>query len=327
MYKIFVTGANGFIGSALCRELCKRGIFFVSAVRNKTAPSQLQIDDLAGDPDYSDTLAGCDTVVHLAARVHVMKDNTADPMAEFLKTNLHGTVSLAQHAARANVKRFIYVSSIKVNGECTPSTVYPATCCKPHAFAESDPPNPQDPYGISKWQAEQALRRIAQETGLEVVIVRPPLVYGPGVKGNFISLLSAINKGIPLPLAGVSNMRSLVFVENLVDALIACASHPAAAGKTYLVSDGEAISTAMLAEKIAYALGRKNRSFYFPPHLLRAASALLKRSEQANRLLGSLCVNDEKIRNELSWSPPYSMEQGLSVTADWYLNEQARKIS
>ena len=203
--------------------------------------------------------------------------------------------------------------SVKVNGEQTAET---------QSFAESDEPHPQDPYAISKWRAEQDLRRIAHETGLEVVIVRPPLVYGSGVKGNFIRLLSAIDRGIPLPLAGANNLRSLVYVGNLVDALIACATHPAAAGQTYLVSDGEDVSTAMLVEKIAHALGRKSRTFYFPPDILRAVAAVLGRAEQVDRLFGALRVSDEKIRSELAWVPPYTLEQGLRATAEWYRNQK-----
>jgi nucleoside-diphosphate-sugar epimerase len=267
------------------------------------------VGSIDGQTDWSDALRGVDVVIHLAARVHVMNDTAVDPLAEFLKANLYGTSNLAQQAARAGVKRLVYVSSVKVNGEQTTET---------QPFAESDEPNPQDPYAISKWRAEQDLQRIAQETGLEVVIVRPPLVYGPGVKGNFISLLAAIDRGIPLPLAGAINLRSLVYVGNLADALIACATHPAAAGQTYLVSDGDDVSTAMLVEKIAQALGRNSRTFYFPPTLLRAMAAVLGRAEQVDRLFGSLRVNDEKIRRELAWFPPYTLEQGLRVTAEWY---------
>ena len=273
------------------------------------AGETVTVGAIDGETDWSATLNGVDTVIHLAARVHVMKDKAADPLAEFLKVNLYGTSNLAQQAASAGVKRFVYVSSVKVNGEQT-------TVNRP--FTETDEPDPQDPYGISKWRAEQDLQRIAHETGLEVVIVRPPLVYGPGVKGNFISLLAAIDRGIPLPLAGANNMRSLVYVGNLVDALIACATHPAAAGQTYLVSDGADVSTAQLVEKIAVALGRKSRSFYLFPGLLRAVATLLGRTEQMDRLFGSLRVNDEKLRRELGWSPPYTLEQGLRATADWY---------
>jgi nucleoside-diphosphate-sugar epimerase len=311
--RYLITGSNGFVGKALCAELLRQGQSVRAAVRS-TNPSVENVEvatvgSIDGKTEWSDALRGVDVVIHLAARVHVMKDIAADPLAEFLKVNLHGTSNLAEQAARAGVKRFVYASSIKVNGEQTTET---------QPFSESDKPNPQDPYGVSKWRAEQDLQRIAQETGLEIVIVRPPLVYGPGVKGNFISLLAAINRGIPLPLAGVNNARSLVFVGNLVDALIACATHPAAAGQTYLVSDGEDISTAMLVEKIANAVGCKSRAFYFPPALLRATAAVLGRSEQVDRLFGSLRVSAQKLRSELGWIPPFTLEQGLRATAGWY---------
>ena len=269
-----------------------------------------QIDGLT---DWQAALNGVEVVIHLAARVHVMKDTSVDPLAEFRRVNVQGTENLARQAVRAGVRRLVYVSSIKVNGEGTSGS---------QGYSERDTPAPQDAYGISKWEAEQALHRVAQETGLEVVIVRPPLVYGPGVKGNFISLLAAVGKGIPLPLASTDNARSLVYVGNLVDALIACATHPAAAGQTYLVSDGAPVSTATLVEKIAGALDCRSRSFYFPPVLMRAAAALLGRSAQIDRLFGSLRVDDEKIRRELGWIPPYTLEQGLRATAEWYRGQR-----
>lgn len=311
--KFLITGANGFVGTALCAELLRQGQSVRAAVRSA---NQVQgnveivaVGNVGTDTDWRNALQGVEVVIHLVARVHVMKDVSADPLAEFLKVNLHGTENLTRQAAQAGVKRIVYVSSIKVNGEGTMRT---------QSYLESDKPNPQDPYGISKWRAEQTLNHIAQETSLEVVIVRPPLVYGAGVKGNFISLMTAIDKGIPLPLAGANNLRSLLYVGNLVDALIACATHSAAAGQTYLLSDGEAVSTVMLVEKIAQALGRKSHSFYFPSGLLRATAVLLGRSAQADRLFSSLQVNDQKIRNELDWHPPFSLEQGLRATAGWY---------
>jgi len=311
--KVLVTGANGFVGRALCAELLRRGQAICAAVRSGNSTLEnvevATVGAIDGETDWSDALSNIDAVIHLAARVHVMKDKAADPLAEFLKVNLYGTSNLAQQAASAGVKRFVYVSSVKVNGEQT-------TVNRP--FSESDEPDPQDPYGISKWRAEQDLQRIAHETGLEVVIVRPPLVYGPGVKGNFIRLLAAIDKGIPLPLAGANNARSLVYVGNLVDTLIACATHPAAAGQTYLVSDGDDVSTAMLVDMIARSLGRNSRAFNFPPAILRAVATVLGRAEQMNRLFGSLRVNDEKLRRELGWSPPYTLEQGLRATSEWY---------
>ena len=318
--RFLVTGANGFVGRLLCAELPGKGHMVRAAVRS---PAQLPdgveviaVGNINGDTDWLKALAGVDVVIHLAARVHVMKDTAADPLAEFLRVNLRGTENLAQQAARAGVKRLVYASSIKVNGEQTGKT---------QRFAESDAANPQDPYGVSKWQAEQALRRIARDTGLEVAILRPPLVYGPGVKGNFISLFAAVDKRIPLPLAGACNARSLVYAGNLVDALITCATHHAAAGQTYLVSDGADVSTALLVTKIAEALGRKNSSFYFPPGWLRVAATMLGRSEQVDRLFGSMRVNDAKIRSELAWVPPYTLEQGLRATAEWYRNRPKRR--
>ena len=315
--RFLVTGANGFVGKPLCAELLRQGHAVRAAVRSSAqlpdGAEAVAVGNIDGDTDWADALQGMEVVIHLAARVHVMNDKAEDPSAEFLKVNLHGTENLARRAARAGVKRFVYVSSIKVNGEETHGQ---------RCYTEQDAPAPQDPYGVSKWQAEQALWRIAQETKLEVVIVRPPLVYGPGVKGNFISLLAAIDNGIPLPLAGAINERSLVYVGNLASALIACATHAAAAGQTYLVRDGENVSTALLVEKIASALGRKSRSFNLPPGLLRVAATVLGRSAQVDRLFGSLRVNDAKLRSELGWVPPFTLEQGLRITADWYLGQR-----
>ncbi len=317
--KALVTGANGFVGRPLCEELLRRGYQVRAAMRSQDPLSatgeMVAVGAIDGETDWSSALNEVDAVIHLAARVHVMKDQTDDPLAEFLKVNLYGTSNLAQQAASAGVKRFVHVSSVKVNGEQT-------TVNRP--FTESDEPDPRDPYAVSKWRAEQDLQRIAKETGMKVVIVRPSLVYGPGVKGNFISLLAAIDRGIPLPLAGAKNLRSLVYVGNLVDALIACATHPAAAGQTYLVSDGDDVSTAMLVDMIARSLGRSSRAFRFPPGLLRVAATLLGRAEQMDRLFGTLRVNDEKLRRELAWSAPYTLEQGLRATADWYRSQYPR---
>ena len=320
MSKVLVTGAGGFVGRMLCKELSHRGYQVRAAMRAHGQLSANGETAIVGNIDagtkWADALRGVDTVIHLAARVHVMKDKAADPLTEFLKVNLYGTSNLAQQAAGAGVKRLVYVSSVKVNGETTDA----------RPFAETDEPDPQDPYAISKLQAEQVLQRISGETGLEVVIVRPPLVYGAGVKGNFLRLLAAIDRGIPLPLAGAHNLRSLVYVGNLVDALIVCASHPAAAGQTYLVRDGEDVSTAILVEKLSRALGRDSRLFGLPPGLLRAAATLLGRAEQMDRLFGSLRVNDQKIRGELGWVPPYSMEQGLRATVDWYRSQHPSRL-
>lgn len=313
---ILVTGASGFVGHALCAELVRRQYSVSGAIRGdagKGSYSTVRIADIGPDTDWTAALQGVGIVIHLAARVHVMHDDARDPLAAFQRTNTAGTEHLVRCAAAAEVKRLVYVSSIKVNGEETAGR---------QSYTEQDVPSPQDPYGVSKWEAEQALQRVAHETGLEVVVVRPPLVYGPGVKGNFISLLAAVNKGLPLPLAGADNARSLVYVGNLVDALIACATHPTAAGQTYLVSDGVPVSTATLVDKIAGALGCRSRSFYFPPALMRIAAAMLGRSAQVDRLFGSLRINDEKIRRELGWVPPYTLEQGLRATAEWYRGQR-----
>ncbi|MGA7595797.1 MAG: SDR family oxidoreductase [Gallionella sp.] len=311
--KMLVTGASGFVGRPLCAELLRRKHSVRAAIRThgqiSGAGETVTVGAIDGETDWSAALGGVDAVIHLAARVHVMKDNAADPLTEFLRVNLHGTSNLAQQAANAGVKRFIYVSSVKVNGEQTKVN---------RPFTESDQPDPQDPYAVSKFRAEQDLQRIARETGLELVIVRPPLVYGPGVKGNFFRLLAAIDRGIPLPLAGANNLRSLVYVGNLADALIACATHPAAAGQTYLVSDGDDVSTAMLIDMIARSLGRNRRAFRFPPGLLRVAAVLLGRAEQMDRLFGTLRVNDEKLRSELGWTAPFTLEQGLLATSEWF---------
>ncbi|MDX8379204.1 MAG: NAD-dependent epimerase/dehydratase family protein, partial [Gallionella sp.] len=225
---------------------------------------------------------------------------------EFRAVNVAGTACLAHAAAAAGVKRLVYVSSIKVNGEAT---------CGDVKFTETDESSQQDPYGISKWEAEQVLHRVAAETGLEVVIVRPPLVYGAGVKGNFAQMLKVLSQGIPLPLASIDNQRSLIYVENLVDALILCGTHPDAAGQTYLVSDGEAISTPDLLRQLGAAMGHPARLLPCPQVLLRLAGRLIGKSDQIERLLGSLQVDSGKIRRELGWTPPFTMEQGLYAAA------------
>lgn len=310
--KVLITGASGFVGEALVRNLNVQGHEVRAANRRdcKTeADSNYIVGDLGPDTNWRDALTDCDVVIHLAARVHVMEEQATDPREEFFAVNLHGTCNLARQAAAASVKRFVYVSSIKVNGEET-SIGQP--------FTESDHPQPQDPYAISKWQAEQALHAISQETGMEIVIVRPPLVYGPSVKANFLKLLALVDRGIPLPLGRVENSRSLIYVGNLVDALITCATHPAAAGQTYLVSDDADVSTSQLIQAVADALHRPSRVFPMPIALMRGAAALIGKSAAIDRLTQSLVIDSSKIRSELGWQPPYSMAQGLQATAEWY---------
>jgi len=309
--KFMISGAGGFVGKALCAELFRRGQSVSAAVRSEKSLIEnievIIVGAIDSETKWADALCDVDVVIHLAARVHVMREQAADPLAEFLQVNLHGTSNLARQAACFGVKRFVYVSTIKVNGEQTSAT---------QSFTELDEPSPQDFYSISKWQAEQALWRIAQETGLEIVVVRPPLVYGPGVKGNFAQMLALIAKRFPLPLASVYNRRSLIYVENLVDALIVCATHPVAAGQTYLVCDGEDISTPDLLRQLGDAMGCPAHILPFPPSWLRMLGKLSGKSEQVERLLGSLQVDSGKIRRDLNWVPPYIMQQGLQATAE-----------
>lgn len=311
--RFLVTGASGFVGRPLCAELLRQGYAIRAAVRSGNGrvddAEQAIVGPIGAKTDWTDALRGIDVVIHLAARVHVMHETATDPLAAFREVNAAGTENLARQAVQAGVKRLVYVSSIKVNGEETVDG---------RVYRESDEPAPRDPYAISKWEAEQALHRVATETGLEVVIVRPPLVYGPGVKGNFVQMLAVLAKGIPLPLASVRNQRSLVYVGNLVDALVTCATHPAAAGQTYLVSDGEDVSTPGLLRHLGTALGRPARLFMCPPNLLEFAGRLTGRRDQVDRLLGSLRVDSGRIRHELGWHPPFTLQQGLQRTAAWY---------
>lgn len=318
--KILITGANGFVGRALCREAARRGLQSRGATRlseqlpDGTEPAVVgSIDDKT---NWQTALQDVGVIIHLAARVHVMQDDAADPLAEFSRVNVAGTERLARAAADNGIKRLVYVSSIKVNGEET---------TEGHRYSELDQPSPQDPYGISKWEAEQALHRVANETGLEVVILRPPLVYGGGVKGNFALMLKALANGMPLPLASVTNSRSLLYVGNLVDALLTCAEHPAAKGQTYLICDGEDISTPALLRQLGKAVGRPAHLLPFPETLLKLGGRLLGKSGQVNRLLGSLQVDSSKICRELGWQPPYTVQQGLQATAEWFLSDSAAR--
>lgn len=311
---ILVTGANGFVGKTLCKRVASNGWqargtvrYAEQAVGLPTGVEAVQIKSIDADTDWSDAVSGVDAVVHLAARVHVMNDTSSHPLSAFRQVNVAGTERLAQMAAINGVKRFVYVSSIKVHGE---------GCEKP--FTEHDIPAPADPYGVSKWEAEQVLHKVAKDTGLEVVIFRPPLVYGPGVKANFLSLFKIVDRGVPLPLASVKNHRSLIYLGNLVDAITVCINHPNVAGQTYLVSDGRDVSTPELIRRVAVALDRPTKLLPFPPFLMRFAGKLLGKSDAIERLVGSLTIDSSKIQRELGWKPPYTMEQGLKETAEWF---------
>ena len=314
MRKVLVTGANGFVGTALCRALpaagyaVRRAVRSVSARDAKPAEDTVAVSDIGPKTAWEHVLDGIDAVVHLAARAHVMHDTAADPLAEYRRINVLATQALAQAASHAGVRRFVFISSIKVNGETTAAA----------AFSEQDAPHPEDDYGVSKWEAEQTLRENAAASRMETVVLRPPLLYGPGVKGNFLHLMRAIDRGMPLPLASVRNRRSLLYVGNLVDAILLCLDHPAAAGETYGLADDEGVSTPDLIRAIADALGKSARLFPLPPTLLKLAGAAVGKSDAVSRLLGSLQVDSGKIRRELDWLPYYDMAHGLRETARWY---------
>jgi UDP-glucose 4-epimerase len=313
--RILVTGASGFVGGALCVVLTRAGYDVVFSVRDARGMlNERVVGEIGPDTDWHEALHGVQAVVHLAARVHVMRDAATDPLAAFRAVNTDGTLNLAHQAAAAGVRRFIFVSSIKVNGE---GRVLP--------YTESDPSTPQDAYAISKWEAEQGLREIELETGMEVVILRPPLVYGPGVGANFLRLMCTVGKGWPLPFGRVKNRRSLLYLGNFTDAIRLCLEHPAAAGKMFLLSDGEDVSSVDLVRCLARAMNRPVRLLPVPISLIRAAGALLGRAAEIDRLLGSLVVDSSTIRQSLSWRPPYSLEEGLQQTVAAYLQHIGRE--
>lgn len=318
---ILITGANGFVGRSLCAALVSSGQTVVAATRHPLSAmepriSNFQINTLDADTDWQGGLQGCDAVVHLAARVHVMSDTATDPLSEFRRVNVEGTLNLARQALTAGVSRFVFISSIKVNGESTPLG---------QAFAAEDVTDPQDPYSISKHEAELGLLRLAKESRMEVVIIRPPLIYGPGVKANFLTMMRWLNKGIPLPLGSIHNQRSLVSLDNLVDLIITCLIHPAAANQVFLAGDGENLSTTELLRRLGLALGKPACLLPVPVSLLKAGAALLRQRDMAQRLCGSLRVDISKARNLLGWNPPISVDEGLRRTAQSFLAATTKK--
>jgi nucleoside-diphosphate-sugar epimerase len=318
--RILVTGASGFVGRAVLERLRDAGGYDVrGSVRRDDVERVRGVDyrivrGLDRDTDWSTALAGCETVIHTAARVHVMRERATDSEAEFRRANVEGTLALAQQAVAAGVRRFVFVSSIKVNGEETEPG---------RPFAADDAPAPRDPYGRSKLEAEQGLRALLADAGREWVIVRPTLVYGPGVRANFAAMLRWIRRGVPLPLAAVRNRRSLTGLGNLAALLECCVAHPAAANEVFLAADGEDLSTPELLRRLAHAMQAPTRLFAVSPAALLAVAALAGRRDLAQRLLGNLQVDCSKARERLGWSPPISVDAGLELTARAFLARES----
>lgn len=300
--RVMVTGACGFVGSALCSTLSSKAIPHTRTSRKPAMPDVVVVGELDGKTDWTQALQHCTIVVHLAARVHVMRDDALDNGLAYQRTNVEGTLRLARQAVAAGVHRFIFISSIKVNGERT---------TRGRPFRANDIPDPRDAYGLSKNEAERGLRQLAEQTGMQVVIIRPPLVYGPGVGANFAALLGAVRRGVPLPLGAIQNRRSLVALDNLVDLIMVCLTHPAAANQTFLVSDGQEISTPDLVRAIARAMGVRTRLPTVPLWALQTIASLLGKREVMCRLSDSLEVDITATRKALGWAPPLSLEEGL----------------
>lgn len=314
---IAITGGSGFVGSKLITELAKqrvKGIVFTrQAIALPEHFNNIVIPTIGSMTDYGDCFKNTDCIVHAAARVHVLNDVSVDPLAEFREVNTFGTLNLARQAVAAGVKRFIFISSVKVNGESTIGN---------QCFTADDTPQPQDPYGVSKLEAEKGLTKIAEETGLEVVIIRPTLVYGPGVKANFESMMSWLVRGIPLPFGSINNGRSLVALDNLVSLILVCVEHPKAKGEVFMVSDDDDLSTTKLLRLLALSLGSPKRLIPISKIILEFAASIIGRRDLAVKLCSSLRVDISKTKTLLEWSPPVSVNDALHQTAQYYLETQ-----
>ena len=313
--RVLVTGANGFVGRTLCPVLEDANMRVRAAVRDgggrlpeSSGADVVSVGSIGADTAWLPALRDVEVVVHLAGRVHVLRETVRDPQAEFHKVNVFGTEHLARVSAHAGVKRIVYVSSIGVNGRHTMES----------AFSETQEPSPHNAYALSKWDAEQVLHKVSEETGIEVIVLRPPLIYGPGVKANFLRLMDLVNRGLPLPMGSIDNRRSLLYVGNLADAISKCIQAPEAAGKTFLVSDGEDVSTPELVRRIRKALGVSTMVLPLPTAAIRLAAYLTGRSSSVEPLLDSLVIDSTEIRRVLGWRPPSTMDQGLWETARWF---------
>ncbi|MCM8797610.1 MAG: NAD-dependent epimerase/dehydratase family protein [Candidatus Omnitrophica bacterium] len=315
---VLVTGANGFIGQALCRTIRQAGFNVRACVRSKengrfTDCETIEVGEIGPHTQWQNALMGVETVIHLAAITQVRKKKF-DSLEIFRKVNVAGTGRLAHMAAQAGVKRFIFISSVKVNGEGS---------CRP--YTEEDAPEPKDAYGISKREAEDLLAYIANQTGLQTVVLRIPLVYGPGVKSNFKSLLDAVALGLPLPFKAIHNQRSFIYLGNLIDAIITCITHPLAAGQTFMVSDGQDISTPDLIKMLALAMDKKPILFSLNPAILKTLCRIVGKGEEIEKLTGTILIDNSKIKNLLGWKTPFSLEEGLKDTVKYY--QKCRDVS
>lgn len=322
MLKILVTGANGFVGRELSRMLLARGYDVRASVRQlgehgaghiPNIADVVSVGDIGSETNWSQALKDIDVVVHLAARVHILQEVSKNPLEAFRSVNVLGSERLARMAVQAGVRRFVYISSISIHGNSTVERPY----------VEEDDAHPHSPYAVSKWEGELALRRIAEASGLELVIVRPPLVYGPGVGGNFLRLMRWADKGLPLPLGSVKNLRSFIGIDNLVDLLVCCVEHPRAAGETFLAADSEDLSTPDLIRRVASLLGRPTRILPFPVGVLRAVASAVRMDDVVDRLCNSLQVNAGKAHRILGWRPHATLNDGFARTAAWYANTKS----
>lgn len=308
MINIALTGASGFVGGALARQLAgaKYRLYPIFRTIDESSPlNAIAVGNIDEETDYSEVLSKVNVIIHSAARAHVMNEQATDSLAEYRKVNVAGSENLARQAAAAGVKRFIYISSIKVSGESTSGKV---------AYTELMAAAPEDAYGQSKYEAEEVLKEIAEETGMELVIIRPPLVYGPGVKANFLNLLRLSKLSAPLPFGLVNNQRSMVYVGNLVDFIIRCTDHPSAANQTFLISDGQDLALSYLIETIRTDMNKPALLFPVPIWLFKLAGKLTGKADVVDRLVGDLKVDSSKAQQLLDWTPPYTVEQGIKAT-------------